>query len=132
MKINSNKALDYQAQGEQLRLTLSETTLDEIQAMDVSTVYIKTDAGDTVEIFAGYALASVTLDVTAGTFTAVLRRNVDENTAKVLDELTTKLTAAQAKAETLEGTVTSMQSAQADIMNALAELGDLVGGASNG
>ena len=51
MKANSIKALDYQAQGKQLVLTLSDTSLEQITGMDTALLRITTDDGDLVEAF---------------------------------------------------------------------------------
>lgn len=72
MKINGITALDYEHQGASLVLVLSETTLEDIVSLDTSLVEIKTDDGDLVEAFAGYALRSVTYDLDAQTYTATL------------------------------------------------------------
>lgn len=121
MKINNITALDYSASGERLVLSLSETSMAEVTGMDASLVTVQTDAGDTVEVFAGYALKSVTYDLTTATYTAVLERGAEDGTGKALDALTAQLS-----------TVTAQTQGQAiqleDIMAALAELGEIVAG----
>lgn len=121
MKANNIKALDYSASGERLTLSLSETTMEEVTGMDTSLVTIQTDAVDTVEVFVGYALKSVTYDLTAATYLAILERSAEDNTSAALDALTAQLT-----------TVTTQTVEQAakleDVMSALAELGTIVAG----
>lgn len=114
MKINNITALDYSASGERLVLSLSSTTMEEVTGMDTSLVTIRTDAGDTVEVFAGYALKSVTYDLTAATYTAVLERSAEDGTKAALDALTAQIREQAAR--------------QDDIMAALAELGEIVAG----
>jgi len=129
MKINDIKALDYQAQGERLTLPLAETSVEAVLAMDTTLLTIKTDTGDTVEVFAGYALQTATVDAADPTnVTAVLIRAADDSTAKALDTMAAKLVEADAKAAALEGQVADLQSANNDVMDALTELADIVAG----
>ena len=129
MRINNIKALDYQAQGERLTIPLAETSVEAVLAMDTTLLTVKTDDGDTVEVFAGYALQTVTVDAADPTnLTAVLTRSADDGTAKALDALTDKLTQAEAKAATLEGQVADLQSVNNDVMDALTELAGIVAG----
>lgn len=129
MRINNIKALDYQAQGERLTIPLAETSVEAVLAMDTTLLTVKTDDGDTVEVFAGYALQTVTVDAADPTnVTAVLTRSADDGTAKALDALTNKLTQAEAKAASLEGQVAELQSANNDVMDALTELAGIVAG----
>lgn len=121
MKINNITALDYSASEERLVLSLSGTSMEEVTGMDTSLVTIQTDAGDTVEVFAGYALKSVTYDLATSAYSAVLVRGAEDSTGKALDALTTQLS-----------TVTAQTQEQAtqleDVMAALAELGEIVAG----
>lgn len=129
MRINNIKALDYQAQGERLTIPLAETSVEAVLAMDTTLLTVKTDDGDTVEVFAGYALQTVTVDAADPTnVTAVLIRSADDGTAKALDALTDKLAQAEAKAVSLEGQVADLQSANNDVMDALTELAGIVAG----
>ena len=129
MRINNIKALDYQAQGERLSIPLAETSVEAVLAMDTTLLTVKTDDGDTVEVFAGYALQTVTVDAADPTnVTAVLTRSADDGTAKALDALTDKLAQAEAKAVSLEGQVADLQSANNDVMDALTELAGIVAG----
>ena len=121
MKANNITALDYSASGERLTLSLSGTTLEEVTGMDTSLVTIQTDAGDTVEVFAGYTLKSITYALTAATYLAILERSAEDNTSAALDALTAQLTTVT--------TQTVEQAAQLeDVMTALAELGTIVAG----
>lgn len=129
MRINNIKALDYQAQGERLTIPLAETSVEAVLAMDTTLLTVKTDDGDTVEVFAGYALQTVTVDAADPTnVTAVLTRSADDGTAKALDALTDKLAQAEAKATALEGQVAELQSANNDVMDALTELAGIAAG----
>ncbi len=61
MKINGITAYDYSQAGERLDLALG-CTVDEALALDASRIEVRTDAGDLVEAFAGYAIKSATVD----------------------------------------------------------------------
>ena len=127
MRINNIKALDYQAQGERLTIPLAETSVEAVLAMDTTLLTVKTDDGDTVEVFAGYALQTVTVDAADPTnVTAVLTRSADDGTAKALDALNDKLAQTEEKAVSLEGQVADLQSANNDVMDALTELAGIV------
>lgn len=121
MKINNITALDYSASGESLVLSLSGTSMEEVTGMDTSLVTVQTDAGDTVEVFAGYALKSVTYDLATSAYSAVLVRSAEDSTGKALDALTAQLSTMTAQ--------TQEQATQLeDILAALAELGEIVAG----
>ena len=78
MKINDVKALDYRTDGDLLTIPFAETSADAVLAMETAVLTVKTDDGDTVEVLAGYALRSVTVDAKDPTsVTAVLTRAVD-------------------------------------------------------
>ena len=59
MKVNDIKALDYQCQGDSLTIPFAETSVEAVLALDAAVLTVKTDAGDTVEVLAGYALKTV-------------------------------------------------------------------------
>lgn len=112
MKINNITALDYKAQGPLLELELTDTTLEEITSMDAAILTVKTDAGDLVEAFAGFALRSVTYNPDNGVFRAELSQMAQDTTSAALAALEAKQTAQEA--------------AQEDIMLAMAELAELL------
>lgn len=61
MKANNITAYDYAQSGGNLNLILG-CTVDEALAFDASRIEVKTDDGDLVEAFAGYAVKSATVD----------------------------------------------------------------------
>lgn len=105
MKANSIKALDYQAQGKQLVLTLSDTSLEQITGMDTALLRITTDDGDLVEAFSGYRVARVTYEAADGTFQTVLEQGAGDTTAAALAALTEALAAAEGQNKALQQTV---------------------------
>ena len=62
MKINDVKALDYRTDGDLLTIPFAETSVEAVLALDAAVLTVKTDAGDTVEVLAGYALKTATVD----------------------------------------------------------------------
>ena len=89
MKVNTIKALDYQAQGTQLVLTLADTSLEQITGMDTALLRITTDDGDLVEAFPGYRVARVTYEAVDGSFRAVLEQGAVDTTARCTGVYTT-------------------------------------------
>ena len=61
MKVNDIKALDYQCQGDSLTIPFAETSVEAVLALDAAVLTVKTDAGDMVEVLAGYALKTATV-----------------------------------------------------------------------
>lgn len=108
MKANNIKALDYERQGAALVLILSETSLEEVTGMDTALVAIRTDEGDLVEAFAGYALRTVTYDLTAQTYTATLSTEAGDTTAAALSRMAKQ--------------VSALESANAELTSQVAEL----------
>ena len=111
MKINDVKALDYRTDGDLLTIPFAETSVEAVLALDSAVLTVKTDAGDTVEVLAGYALRSVTVDAKDPTsVTAVLTRAVD-GTAAALDTISDRLVQAEQHAHQrgLSGAVFSQQ-----------------------
>ena len=78
MKINGIKALDYQCQGENLTLVLSETTFDAVSNLNTALVEVRTDDGDLVEAHGGYALRAITYDKDKQTYTVACTTAADD------------------------------------------------------
>ena len=87
MKINNITALDYEAQDGLLVLVLTDTNMEAVAAIDGSLLTVQTDEGDTVEVLAGYALRSVTYDLAAGTYRAVLALAMEDTAAAAYAKL---------------------------------------------
>lgn len=116
MKINNITASDYRAHDGLLELVgLTETTLEQITGMDTRVVEVRTDDGDLVEALAGYALRSVTFDIGAGAYTAVLALGTEDTTAATLSKLAGDLEAAQ-------GQVAALQEANATLTEQMAAI----------
>nr|DAQ07478.1 MAG TPA: hypothetical protein [Caudoviricetes sp.] len=61
MKINNLTAYNYAETTDGLSLVLG-CSIDDAFALDPSRIEVKTDDGDIVEVFAGYAIKSATID----------------------------------------------------------------------
>lgn len=125
MRVNHIKALDYQIRGNDLILTLAETTLEAILGMEAELLRIQTDEGDPVEAFAGFRLARVNYDPRENTFTAVFDREKKTNTATALDALA-------AENLSLKAQVQAQQTQLDDQVDALIELAELLAGEEEG
>lgn len=119
MKINGITALDYKAQDGLLELKLTATSLEEITGMDARVVEVRTDDGDLVEALAGYALRSVTYDLAADTYTAVLGLGTADTTAATLSKLAEDLEAAQGQVAALQEANTALSEQLAAISGAI-------------
>lgn len=87
MKINDVKAMDYRTDGDLLTIPFADTSVEAVLALDAAVLSVKTDAGDTVEVLAGYALKTATVAAADPTsVTAVYTRAVD-GTAAALDTI---------------------------------------------
>lgn len=126
MKVNDIKALDYQCQGDSLTIPFAETSADAVLAMETAVLTVKTDDGDTVEVLAGYALRSVTVDAKDPTsVTAVLTRAVD-GTAAALDALTAQLTQSEKENKLLKAQVSAATDQQSFYEDCIAEMAQIV------
>lgn len=126
MKINDVKALDYRADGDLLTIPFAETSADAVLAMDTAVLTVKTDDGDTVEVLAGYALRSVTVDAKDPTsVTAVLTRAVD-GTAAALDTISDRLVQAEQENKLLKAQVSAATDQQSFYEDCIAEMAEVV------
>lgn len=126
MKINDVKALDYRADGDLLNIPFAETSADAVLAMDTAVLTVKTDDGDTVEVLAGYALRSVTVDAKDPTsVTAVLTRAVD-GTAAALDTISDRLVQAEQENKLLKAQVSAATDQQSFYEDCIAEMAQIV------
>ena len=122
MKVNDIKALDYQCQGDSLTIPFADTSVEAVLALDSAVLTVKTDDGDTVEVLAGYALRSVTVDAKDPTsVTAVLTRAVD-GTAAALDALTAQLTQSEKENKLLKAQVSAATGRSDFIEDCIAEM----------
>ncbi len=119
MRINNIKTLDYKHQGGSLVLILSGTTLEEITSMDTSLVEIRTDEGDLVEAFVGYALRAVTYDTAAQIYTATLSTEAGDSTAAALSKMAEELSKAKSKVDALENSNTELAGQMAELTGAI-------------
>ena len=126
MKINEIKALDYQTDGDLLTIPFADTSVEAVLALDAAVLTVKTDAGDTVEVLAGYALRSVTVNAKDPTsVTAVLTRAVD-GTAAALDTISAQLVQAEQENKLLKAQVSAATDQQSFYEDCIAEMAEVV------
>ena len=126
MKVNDIKALDYRTDGDLLTIPFADTSVEAVLALDSAVLTVKTDAGDTVEVLAGYALRSVTVDAKDPTsVTAVLTRAVD-GTAAALDTISARLVQAEQENKLLKAQVSAATDQQSFYEDCIAEMAEVV------
>lgn len=126
MKINGIKALDYRTDGDLLTIPYAETSVEAVLALDAAVLTVKTDAGDTVEVLAGYALKTATVAAADPTsVTAVYTRAVD-GTAAALDALTAQLTQSEKENKLLKAQVSAATDQQSFYEDCIAEMAQIV------
>ena len=122
MKVNDIKALDYRTDGDLLSIPFADTSVEAVLALDSAVLTVKTDAGDTVEVLAGYALRSVTVDAKDPTsVTAVLTRAVD-GTAAALDTISARLVESEKENKLLKAQVSAATERSDFIEDCIAEM----------
>ena len=115
MKINDVKALDYRTDGDLLTIPFADTSVEAVLALDSDVLTVKTDAGDTVEVLAGYALKTATVAAADPTsVTAVYTRAVD-GTAAALDTISARLVESEKETKLLKAQIAA-QSDRADFV----------------
>ena len=91
MKINGIKALDYQCQGDSLTLVLSETDFETVSGLNTALIEVRTDDGDLVAAYGGYALRAITYYKDKQTYTVVCTTAADDTTAQAISQLVSKV-----------------------------------------
>ena len=126
MKVNDIKALDYRTDGDLLTIPFAETSVEAVLALDAAVLTVKTDAGDTVEVLAGYALKTATVAAADPTsVTAVYTRAVD-GTAAALDTISDRLVQAEQENKLLKAQVSAATDQQAFYEDCIAEMAEVV------
>lgn len=126
MKVNDIKALDYQCQGDSLTIPFADTSVEAVLALDAAVLTVKTDAGDTVEVLAGYALKTATVAAADPTsVTAVYTRAVD-GTATALDTISDRLVQAEQANKLLKAQVSAATDQQSFYEDCIAEMAQIV------
>lgn len=126
MKVNDIKALDYQCRGDSLTIPFAETSVEAVLALDAAVLTVKTDAGDPVEVLAGYALKTATVAAADPTsVTAVYTRAVD-GTAAALDTISARLVQAEQENKLLKAQVSAATDQQSFYEDCIAEMAEVV------
>ena len=122
MKVNDIKALDYRTDGDQLTIPYAETSVEAVLALDAAVLTVKTDAGDTVEVLAGYALKTATVAAADPTsVNAVYTRAVD-GTAAALDTISAQLVQAEQENKLLKAQITAQAERSDFVEDCIAEM----------
>lgn len=115
MKVNDIKALDYRTDGDQLTIPYAETSVEAVLALDAAVLTVKTDAGDTVEVLAGYALKTATVAAADPTSVTALYTRAVDGTAAALDTISAQLVESEKENKLLRAQVAA-QSDRADFV----------------
>ena len=91
MKINGIKALDYQCRGDSLTLVLSETDFETVSNLNTALIEVRTDGGDLVAAYGGYALRAITYDKDKQIYTVACTTAADDTTAQAISQLVSKV-----------------------------------------
>lgn len=122
MKVNDIKALDYRTDGDLLTIPYAETSVEAVLALDAAVLTVKTDAGDTVEVLAGYALKTATVAAADPTsVNAVYTRAVD-GTAAALDTISAQLVQAEQENKLLKAQITAQAERSDFVEDCIAEM----------
>lgn len=126
MKVNDIKALDYRTDGDLLTIPFADTSVEAVLALDAAVLTVKTDAGDMVEVLAGYALKTATVAAADPTsVTAVYTRAVD-GTAAALDTISAKLVESEKENKLLKAQVSAATDQQSFYEDCIAEMAQIV------
>ena len=85
MKLNGISLGGYRAGGDEVTFSLVDTTIEAVAALDGETLTVTDEDGETVEVFAGYAIASVALVGESVKLRAI--RRVEESAAAAIEAL---------------------------------------------
>ena len=103
-------------------IPFAETSVEAVLALDAAVLTVKTDAGDTVKVLAGYALKTVTVAAADPTsVTAVYTRAVD-GTAAALDTISAQLVQAEQENKLLKAQVSAATGRSDFIEDCIAEM----------
>lgn len=126
MKVNDIKALDYQCQGDSLTIPFAETSVEAVLALDAAVLTVKTDAGDTVEVLAGYALKTATVAAADPTSVIAVYTRAVDGTAAALDTISDRLVQAEQENKLLKQQVAALTDQQSFYEDCIAEMAQIV------
>lgn len=115
MKVNDIKALDYRTDGDLLTIPFAETSVEAVLALDAAVLTVKTDAGDLVEVLAGYALKTATVAAADPTSVIAVYTRAVDGTAAALDTISAQLVESEKENKLLRAQVAA-QSDRADFV----------------
>lgn len=122
MKVNDIKALDYRTDGDLLTIPYAETSVEAVLALDAAVLTVKTDAGDTVEVLAGYALKTATVAAADPTSVTALYTRAVDGTAAALDTISAQLVQAEQENKLLKAQITAQAERSDFVEDCIAEM----------
>lgn len=122
MKVNDIKALDYRTDGDLLTIPYAETSVEAVLALDAAVLMVKTDAGDTVEVLAGYALKTATVAAADPTSVTALYTRAVDGTAAALDTISAQLVQAEQENKLLKAQITAQAERSDFVEDCIAEM----------
>lgn len=126
MKVNDIKALDYRTDGDLLTIPYAETSVEAVLALDAAVLTVKTDAGDTVEVLAGYALKTATVAAADPTSVTALYTRAVDGTAAALDAISAQLVESEKENKLLRAQVSAATDQQSFYEDCIAEMAEVV------
>ena len=122
MLLNGIALGGYSARGDEVNFSLSGTTLEEAAALDGETLTVTTDEGETVEVFEGYAVASVAVSGESVRVRAI--RKVEESAEAAIRALEENVRLVRETATATQAVATEAKGDLAEYMDALLGLDD--------
>ena len=126
MKVNDIKALDYQTDGDLLTIPFADTSVEAVLALDAAVLTVKTDAGDTVEVLAGYALKTATVAAAEQTSVIAVYTRAVDGTAAALDTISARLVESEKENKLLKAQVSAATDQQSFYEDCIAEMAQIV------
>lgn len=126
MKVNDIKALDYRTDGDLLTIPFADTSVEAVLALDSAVLTVKTDAGDTVKVLAGYALKTVTVAAADPTSVIAVYTRAVDGTAAALDTISAKLVESEKENKLLKAQVSAATDQQSFYEDCIAEMAEVV------
>ena len=126
MKVNDIKALDYRTDGDLLTIPFADTSVEAVLALDSAVLTVKTDAGDPVEVLAGYALKTATVAAAEQTSVIAVYTRAVDGTAAALDTISARLVESEKENKLLKAQVSAATDQQSFYEDCIAEMAEVV------
>lgn len=117
MKLNGISLGGYRAGGDEVTFSLNGTTIEAAAALDSETLTVTNDEGETVEVFEGYALASVAVSGESVRVRAI--RRVEESAEAAIHALEENVRIVRETATATQAVANEAKGDLAEYMDAL-------------